>query len=123
MGLTAESAVTCSAGVDNVVFLKGVIEQIPLPAESVDVVISSCVIDLSVLPEIGRVLRRPGRFVGCIVGAPSEVEYEAALTAAGFIDVRVADRMHFAIVKAVKPRWSEARFLPPLSVARSCGCC
>jgi len=145
-----------TAGVRNAIFLKGVIEQIPLPAESVDVVISNCVINLSVdkpavLIEIARVLRRGGRigisdvvaedglspeeraergsYVGCIAGALSKGEYEAGLEAAGFRDVsvefthEVADGMHSAIVKAVKPRWSEARFLPPVPGARACTCC
>jgi arsenite methyltransferase len=142
------------AGVRNAIFLKGVIEQIPLPAESVDVVISNCVINLSVdkpavLAEIARVLRRGGRigisdvvaedrlspeeraergsYVGCIAGALSIGEYEAGLEAAGFREIgveltrEVADGMHSAIVKAVKPRWSEAKFLPPVpGAARSC---
>ena len=104
------------AGVANVHFLKGVIEQIPLPADSVDVVISNCVINLStdkpaVLTEIARVLRPGGRigvsdvvaedrlspeeraergsYVGCIAGALSKGEYEAGLEAAGFEDVSV----------------------------------
>ncbi len=104
------------AGVTNVHFLKGVIEQIPLPADSVDVVISNCVINLSVdkpavLTEIARVLKPGGRvgvsdvvaedhltsaeraergsFVGCIAGALSKGEYEAGLEAAGFEDVSV----------------------------------
>jgi arsenite methyltransferase len=104
------------AGVGNVQFLKGLIEQIPLPAGSVDVVISNCVINLSadkpaVLAEIGRVLRPGGRIgisdivaedrlgpaeraergshVGCIAGALSRGEYEAGLDAAGFEDVAV----------------------------------
>jgi SAM-dependent methyltransferase len=104
------------AGVTNVHFLKGVIEQIPLPASSVDVVISNCVINLSVdkpavLTEIARVLRPGGRvgvsdvvaedrlsaddradrgsYVGCIAGALSQGEYEAGLEAAGFEDVSV----------------------------------
>src|SRR5207244_1510336 len=139
------------AGVRNVHFLKGVIEQISLPADSVDVVISNCVINLSVdkpavLTEIARVLRPGGRigisdvvaedhltpeqraergsYVGCIAGALSKGEYEAGLEAAGFRDVsvefthEVADGMHSAIVKAVKPRWSEAKFLPPVPGAR-----
>ena len=105
------------AGVANVHFLKGVIEQIPLPAESVDVVISNCVINLStdkpsVLREIGRVLRPGGRigisdvvaedrlepaqraergsYVGCIAGALSTSEYTDGLRAAGFDEVSVA---------------------------------
>jgi SAM-dependent methyltransferase len=104
------------AGVTNARFLKGVIEQIPLPAESVDVVISNCVINLSVdkpavLMEIGRVLRPGGRigisdvvaeddlspadraergsYVGCIAGALSKSEYEAGLEAAGFEQISV----------------------------------
>ena len=104
------------AGVVNVHFLKGVIEQIPLPAESVDVVISNCVINLSVdkpavLTEIARVVKPGGRigisdvvaedrlspderaergsYVGCIAGALSKAEYEAGLEAAGFEQVSV----------------------------------
>jgi arsenite methyltransferase len=104
------------AGVTNVHFLKGVIEQIPLPADSVDVVISNCVINLSVdkpavLREIARVLKPGGRvgvsdivaedhvtseqrgergsYVGCIAGALSRSEYVAGLEAAGFEEVSV----------------------------------
>jgi arsenite methyltransferase len=104
------------AGVRNAHFLKGVIEQIPLPADSVDVVISNCVINLSVdkaavLTEIARVLRPGGRigisdvvaedhltpderaergsYVGCIAGALSRAEYVAGLEAAGFEQVGV----------------------------------
>jgi arsenite methyltransferase len=104
------------AGIRNAVFLKGVIEEIPLPASLVDVVISNCVINLStdkpaVLTEIARVLKPGGRigisdvvaedrlsaderaergsYVGCIAGALSRGEYEAGLEAAGFVDVSV----------------------------------
>jgi len=104
------------AGIRNAIFLKGVIEAVPLPPESVDVVISNCVINLSVdkpavLLEIGRVLRPGGRigisdvvaedrlasderaergsFVGCIAGALSQSEYVEGLAAAGFEDVSV----------------------------------
>jgi SAM-dependent methyltransferase len=104
------------AGVRNAIFLKGTIEEIPLPAESVDVVISNCVINLStdkakVLTEIARVLKPGGRvgvsdvvaedrlstdergargsYVGCIAGALSQGEYVAGLEAAGFDDVEV----------------------------------
>ncbi len=104
------------AGVANVHFLKGVIEQIPLPAESVDVVISNCVINLSVdkpavLTEMARVLKPGGRigisdivaedhlapeqraergsYVGCIAGALSKSEYVAGLEATGFEGVSV----------------------------------
>jgi SAM-dependent methyltransferase len=104
------------AGAANVHFLKGVIESVPLPAESVDVVISNCVINLSVdkpavLMEMARVLKAGGRvgitdvvaedrltpeeraqrgsYVGCIAGALSKSEYEAGLEAAGFEQVSV----------------------------------
>jgi arsenite methyltransferase len=104
------------AGISNVHFLKGVIEQIPLPADSVDVLISNCVINLStdkpaVLTEIARVVKPGGRigisdvvaedrllpeeraergsYVGCIAGALSRSEYEAGLEAAGFEQISV----------------------------------
>jgi arsenite methyltransferase len=99
------------AGVENVEFLKGEIEQIPLPDNSVDVVISNCVINLSadkdrVLREAFRVLKPGGRFavsdvvtrgavpegvrqnmllwVGCIAGALDDYQYVAKLAKAGF---------------------------------------
>jgi arsenite methyltransferase len=105
------------AGIANAVFLKGMIEQVPLPDQSVDVVISNCVINLStdkpaVLREMARVLRPGGRigvsdvvaedhlspearaergsYVGCIAGALSKSEYEDGLRASGFEDVSVA---------------------------------
>jgi SAM-dependent methyltransferase len=100
----------------NVHFLKGLIEDIPLPADSVDVVISNCVVNLStdkpaVLAEIARVLRPGGRvgisdvvaedrlsveeraergsYVGCVAGALSETEYRSGLEQAGLVDVEV----------------------------------
>jgi len=104
------------AGADNVEFLQGLIEAVPLPDASVDVVISNCVVNLStdkpaVLHEMVRLLRPGGRigisdvvaedhltqadraergsFVGCIAGALSFTEYELGLRAAGFEDVEI----------------------------------
>src|ERR1700689_4193552 len=104
------------SGLENVEFLKGEIENIPLPDDSVDVVISNCVINLSadkdrVLREAFRVLRRGGRFavsdvvtrgdvspeirkslllwVGCVAGALEDVEYVKKLIAAGFEEIEI----------------------------------
>ena len=104
------------AGASNVEFIKGIIEDVPLPDASVDVVISNCVVNLSpdkpaVLAEMFRVLRPGGRigisdvvaedhltpedraergsFIGCIAGALSRTEYLEGLTAAGFVDADV----------------------------------
>jgi SAM-dependent methyltransferase len=104
------------AGVENVEFLKGEIEQIPLPDNSVDVIISNCVINLSadkdrVLRDAFRVLKPGGRFavsdvvtrgeipakirknillwVGCVAGALDENEYREKLTTAGFTNIGI----------------------------------
>jgi arsenite methyltransferase len=112
-----------AAGAKNVEFVKGYLEQIPLPDACVDVVISNCVINLAadkrvVLAEAARVLRPGGRFAvsdviadpdmddatradmqqwtGCIAGALTEHEFRDALTAAGLadIDIRPTHRVH-----------------------------
>ena len=114
--LTLAQRNAAEAGAGNVEFLKGHIEAIPLPAESIDVVISNCVVNLaadkpSVFREIARVLRPGGRigisdivaddaldaelraergsYVGCIAGALSFGEFEEGLRAAGLTDVSV----------------------------------
>jgi ubiquinone/menaquinone biosynthesis C-methylase UbiE len=111
------------AGVENVEFRKGYLEELPLEDSSVDVVISNCVINLSgdkpkVLQEAARVLRPGGRFAvsdviadadmdeptkndmaawtGCVAGALTEAEFRAALAQAGLTDVEIREthRVH-----------------------------
>ncbi len=114
--LALARANAAKAGVSNVKFVKGTIEDVPLPGGAVDVVISNCVINLSVdkpavLAEMFRVLRPGGRigvsdvvaedhlsaadraergsYVGCIAGALSKQEYLDGLAAAGFVAAEV----------------------------------
>jgi arsenite methyltransferase len=118
------------AGAGNVEFVKGYIEDIPLPDASVDVVISNCVINLAgdkamALAEAARVLRPGGRFAvsdviadpdmdaatradmaaytGCVAGALTEHEFRAALSAAGLTDVeiRASHRVHERAASAI----------------------
>ncbi len=118
------------AGIENVEFRKGYIEEIPLPDSSVDVVISNCVLNLSgdkprVIREAARVLRPGGRFAisdviadedmddatradmqkwtGCIAGAMTQQEFERALTDAGLIDIEIREthRVHDQAASAI----------------------
>jgi len=114
--LTLARRNAAEAGIDNVEFLRGYIEDVPLPDGSIDVIVSNCVINLStekprVFDEMARVLKPGGRigisdivarngltpeqraergsFVGCIAGALSFEEYERELSRAGFVGVSV----------------------------------
>ena len=118
------------AGVENVEFVKGYIEEIPVADDSVDVVISNCVINLAadkrkVIAETARVLRPGGRFAvsdviadpdmdeetkadmrqwtGCIAGALTEAEFNGALSEAGLdeIEIRATHRVHEHAVAAI----------------------
>jgi SAM-dependent methyltransferase len=133
------------AGLANVEFNKGYIEDIPLPNDSVDVVISNCVLNLSgdkprVLREAARVLRPGGRFAisdviadegmdeatradmrqwtGCIAGALTQGEFEEALADAGLVDIEIREthRVHEQATAAiVRARKPEPHAQPPMS--------
>ncbi|HEX9038667.1 MAG TPA: arsenite methyltransferase [Ktedonobacterales bacterium] len=125
--LALAQANKAKAGVSNVVFLKGRIEEIPLPANTVDVVISNCVINLSadkgqVLREAFRVLKPGGRFavsdvvadgptpewlrrnmeawVGCLAGALEVADYQRLLAEAGFADISIEITRRYTAAEA-----------------------
>jgi SAM-dependent methyltransferase len=125
--LTLAEENKCKSGLTNVEFLKGEIENIPLPDNSVDVIISNCVINLSgdkdrVLKEAFRVLKPSGRlaisdvvvqgkvpaeikknlelWVGCVAGALSDYEYVAKLAKAGFDDIDIEPTRVYGIEDA-----------------------
>jgi arsenite methyltransferase len=128
--LALARANAAQAGVENAEFVKGYLEEIPLPDASVDVVISNCVINLAadkarVLREAARVLSPGGRFAvsdviadpdmddatradmqqwtGCVAGALTRAEYTSALAAAGLVDVDIREthRVHQHAASAI----------------------
>jgi SAM-dependent methyltransferase len=128
--LALARANAAEAGVDNVEFVKGYMEEIPLPDNTVDVVISNCVINLAadkrkVLREAARILKPGGRFAvsdviadpdmdeatrrdvqqwtGCVAGALTDAEFRAALAGAGLTEVVVREthRVHEHAVSAI----------------------
>lgn len=131
------------AGIENVEFLKGEIESIPLPENSVDVVISNCAINLSadkgrVLREAFRVLKPGGRFavsdvvvrgevppeirrnvelwIGCVAGAMEESEYHAKLAAAGFGAIEIEPTRVYTVAEAsdfLKAKGIDAEAIAP----------
>jgi arsenite methyltransferase len=139
------------AGVTNVQWLRGHIEEIPLPSDSVDVIISNCVINLSgdkaqVLGEAARVLKPGGRFAvsdvvadpgmddatrsdmqaytGCIAGALTRDEFTEALQAAGLTDITITEthRVHTAAASAIV-RATKPGGREPVSSTSTASCC
>jgi arsenite methyltransferase len=139
------------AGVTNVEWLRGHIEEIPLPGDTVDVIISNCVINLSgdkpqVLREAARVLKPGGRFAvsdvvadddmddeiradmqaytGCVAGALTRHEFTEALRAAGLTDVTITEthRVHPAAVAAII-RATKPSSTTSATVTATAGCC
>jgi arsenite methyltransferase len=137
------------AGATNVEFVKGHIEEIPLAAATVDVVISNCVINLSgdkqaVLHEVARVLRPGGRFAvsdviadpdmdeaarrdmqqwtGCVAGALTRAEFESALLSTGLVDVEIRQthRVHEHAAAAIVRAVKPAAGCCPASALESC---
>jgi arsenite methyltransferase len=137
------------AGAANVEFVKGHIEEIPLAAATVDVVISNCVINLSgdkqaVLHEVARVLRPGGRFAvsdviadpdmdeaarrdmqqwtGCVAGALTRAEFESALVSAGLVDVEIREthRVHEHAAAAIVRAVKPAAGCCPASAFETC---
>jgi Methylase involved in ubiquinone/menaquinone biosynthesis len=129
------------AGIENVQFLKGIIEAIPLSDNSVDVIISNCVINLSadkgqVLREAYRILTPGGRFAvsdivvqgtlpsvlrrdmeswaGCVAGALEEETYRSLLRAAGFVDIDIEVTRRYSLdeIAASGARTSVASLTP-----------
>ncbi|MFH0178066.1 arsenite methyltransferase [Streptomyces cacaoi] len=150
--LTLALANAQKAGATNVEFLKGTIEAIPLPANTIDVVISNCVINLSVdkpavFAETFRVLKPGGRigvsdvvaddaltpdqraergdYVGCIAGALSFTEYRAGLEAAGFTDVGITPTHSVSdgMHSAIVRATKPAAAEAPTEAAESAGAC
>jgi SAM-dependent methyltransferase len=148
--LTLARANASAAGVGNVEFVKGYLEQMPIADESIDVVISNCVINLSgdkkqVIREAARVLRPGGRFAvsdviadsdmsdatradmaawtGCIAGALTESEFRAALEGAGLgqIEIYETHRVHeHASAAIIRARKPESRTCCEPSALATC---
>jgi arsenite methyltransferase len=138
-----------AAGVENVEFVKGYLEEMPLADESVDVFISNCVINLSAdkqktIAEAARVLRSGGRFAvsdviadpdmdestkaemaawtGCVAGALTEAEFRGALESAGFAQIEISPthRVHERASAAIIRARKTSSCCPPAAQASCC---